>query len=103
MRIAKNAPSYDEIMRAEQEADNRKQGRSRGFKLMKERDAGLGGLHEKSGHIRKTEMYWWDDPDAESVVFKLRVYPYKIPGINDGKAFDLIFDAEEFRRFLRWV
>lgn len=93
--MRKSDQNFSDVIKAEEAAENRKQSRARGFTLMKERDSGLGVIHEKSGKVKNIDFYWNLDPEDHT--FKLSVHPY-------GKeTMDLYLDAEEFRKCLRWV
>lgn len=75
----------DEILKAEKAKDDRQHSRAKGFSKMKERDAGVAQL--------SNGMYMLWPPRAPEGKFVL-----KRP-CEQGE----IFDAEEFRRNLRWV
>lgn len=78
----------EEIIKAEQEADERKRSRANGYSLMKVRDRGYAELRTYYSSPR-AKMRWGVD---DSNFFELT--------IGKEKA---VFDAEEFRKYLRWV
>jgi hypothetical protein len=84
--------SAEEILKAEKVADDHKRGRAKGFEKMRERDANHGVLHEYIGKAREVHMLW-----GEPGMFALDVRLY------GDKSVVLVFDADEFRRLLRWV
>lgn len=91
--------SADEIAQldaTEQSELERRATRNMGFEKMKERDLGYGRLRDFNGG-KEVWMDWRMSQDAEAdQLFKLVV----------GTGYDkitLVFDAEQFRRHLRWV
>jgi hypothetical protein len=92
--------SADEILAAEKAKDDRQKSRKRGYGLMTTRDQGQVVL------TNGVKMYWpvprQEPPPGYKGVW---VYPRAIPENQfildvDGK--EIIFDAEEFRKWLRW-
>lgn len=84
----------DEILEAEQKADKRRQDRSKGFSLMKDRDRGYARLRPYYSSASEVIMHWGVD---DSNLFKLEILPY------NGKTIELILDAEEVRKQIRWI
>lgn len=90
--MRKSKQTADEIFAAEEAAEKRKQSRKGGFELMKERDSGVGLLKDYGGKASEVWMLWGADDK-----FKLDIRLY------GNKSLELVFDGEEFRRWLRWV
>lgn len=84
----------DEILEAERTADKRRQDRNNGFSLMKERDRGFAKLRPYYSSASEVIMHWGVD---DSNLFKLEIRPYK------GKTIEVILDAEEVRKQIRWI
>lgn len=82
-----------EIQAAEKAVEERKQSRKSGFDKMKERDLGHARLHDYN-RSEEVWMHWGFD----DTLFRL-----EIKGGKNHPALELVFDAEEFRRSLRWV
>lgn len=82
----------DEILEAEKTADARKQNRKKGFEKAKERDAGHGVIRDYNGKAREIHMLW-----GTGGKFKLDIDLY------GGQSVELVLDAEQFRKLLRWV
>lgn len=89
----------EEINKAEKARDDRLRSRKKGFSKMHERDEGQALLNNG------VTMHWpvveFDAPDKG-----IHVYPRRVPeGMFvlefDGQSY--LFDAEEFRRYLRWA
>lgn len=96
---------FDDIMKAEQAADARRQNRAGGFSLMKDRDS---GSHRLSNGV----MMYWHIPRPEEIPtqsydgVEIGVWPGSPPPGHfaleiDGKK--VVFDAEDFRHWLRWA
>jgi hypothetical protein len=91
--------SADEVLRAEKARDDRIRSRNKGFAKMHERDEGMALLNNGV-------LMLWPVVEPEASDKGVHVYPRRVP---EGK-FVLkigeetrLFDAEEFRSFLRWV
>ena len=93
--MQKSKLTAEEILTAEKAKDDRVQSRKRGFAKMSERDRGWMRLSNDSLIIwhatppeHLTENEFWAHPNIPEGMFLL-----------DGK----VYDAEEFRKALRWV
>lgn len=93
MRKSKLTP--EEAQAAEQAADQRKSKRSQGFSLMSVRDRGWQEL--SNGAV----IEWPVDTPLEDFVPR-RIVPDGYFLLTLGKE-SALFDADDFRRFLRWV
>jgi hypothetical protein len=97
MRVGKL--THDEILKAEIAKDNRIQSRKKGFSKMYERDEGM--VKFSNG-----VLMLWPVPEMEAPDKGIHVYPRRVP---EGKFVlklgdeSYLFDAEEFRKCLRWV
>ncbi len=97
MRTAKL--SEEDILRAEKAKDDRKRSRRRGYAKMEERDAGTARIRNYNGS--EVRMLWHipEDRREEGLCYS---------GVSDGMFIlefagkKLVFDAEEFRKWLRW-
>lgn len=102
--------TFDEIQMAEKAKDDQKRSRAGGFGLMNVRDKGYQRLSNA------VVMCWHVDKEAGKQVggyyrdngewVELTTYPRDVPEgkfLLDIKGKILAFDAEEFRRFLRWA
>lgn len=90
----------DEIIAAEKAKDERQQSRKRGFSKMRERDASHARIRNLAG---QDVIMQWNIPDEnrdEGVAY-LNI-PDGLFALKVGKE-TAVFDAEEFRRSLRWV
>jgi len=85
--------SGNEILAAEQAADDRRLHRNSGYSLMKDRDRGYARLQTYYNSPRDVVMKWGVD---DSQLFELQVRA-------NGKTINIVLDAEEFRKHLRWV
>lgn len=84
----------EEVVQAERSKDERVHSRAKGFAKMKERDAGVARL--TNGVV----MHWGQQDGA----FALTIPSYHEPGRSrEVEPRMVVFDAEEFRRSLRWV
>jgi hypothetical protein len=96
-----------DVLKAEQAKDDRKHSRLKGFAKMRERDA---------GRVRLSNGVFmlWPVPDdgatgeieLDRCTVEVTTYPPSVPEGKfilelDGRKW--LFDAEEFRRHLRWV
>lgn len=84
-----------EILKAEEAAEQRRQNRANGFSLMKDRDMGSHRLSNgvlMNWHVPKPKEgdYIWRHIPEDG--FELEI---------DGKR--ILFNTEEFRRWLRWA
>lgn len=82
----------EEILEAEKSKDDRQRSRVKGFDKMKERDAGFGRLRDYQGKAQEIYLLWGYEGK-----FKLDIRLY------GGETVELVLDAEEFRRYLRWA
>lgn len=91
--------SVEEVEKAEQAVADRVESRKRGFAKMHERDAGGARIRNYIGG--EIIMYWptvREPEDGEA----MRVVPDNMfLLVVDGK--EVLIDAEEFRKHLRWV
>lgn len=91
--------THEEILKAEKAKDDRIRSRNKGFSKMHERDAG-------EARLGNGVLMYWPVPDPEAPDKGIHVYPRRVP---EGKFVlklgdeSYLFDAEEFRRHLRWV
>lgn len=91
--------SIDEIVKAEKAKDDRQRSRAKGFSKMHERDEGM-------VRLSNGVLMMWPVPEPEYPDKGAHVYPRRVPeGMFVLKLGDesYLFDAEEFRRSLRWV
>lgn len=97
MRVGKL--THEEILKAEKAKDDRIQSRNKGFSKMRERDAG-------EARLDNGVLMYWPVPEYEAPDTGIHVYPRRVP---EGKFVlelgdeSYLFDAEEFRKWLRWV
>lgn len=85
----------EEILKAEQAADARRKHRAGGFRLMKDRDA---GSHRLSNGV----LMNWHTPKPEGENWIWRYIPEDSFELEvDGKR--ILFDTEEFKKWLRWT
>lgn len=84
----------DEILATEMAVDKRRQDRGKGFSLMKERDRGHAKLRPYYSSASEVIMHWGVD---DTNLFKLEIRPYK------GKTIEVILDAEDVRKHIRWI
>lgn len=96
----------EEILKAEQAADDRRRSRAKGYKKMRERDAG--GARLSNGVIiewgRDNQVWETETSDGKpiTVVLAGSGIPEGMFRLTVGREVRL-FNAEEFRRHLRWV
>lgn len=90
--MKKSSLTRDEILAAEEAAENRRRSRAKGFDLMKTRDSGHGLIRDYGGKVQEIWMLWGYDGK-----FKLDIRLY------GGKNLELVLDGEEVRKWLRWV
>lgn len=90
--MRKSTQTAQELLQIEMEADNRRRSRAKGFAKMKERDEGWARLHEYH-HNADIKMRW--DLNDQAVVDN------KFALVVNGRQY--ILDAEEVRRWLRWI
>lgn len=96
----------EEILKVEQAVDNRRRSRNKGYSKMKERDAGVAVLN--NGAV----LMWpsppgvseWVHPDTKEkiTITMFSRAPEGMFRLKMGQE-ERLFDAEEFRRHLRWV
>lgn len=99
--------SAEDIMKAEMAKDQRRQNRAKGYAKMHERDKG-------SATFNNGVIMLWPVPMTETKgkfkvgkeTVEICTYPEEVPEGKfvlrvDGESY--LFDAEEFRRCLRWV
>lgn len=88
--------SHEEIIKAEKAKDDRQRSRAKGFSKMRERDAGWGKLRDYARGSGVIMLWGFDHHADNSGVFKLV--------IDDGtREIEVVLNAEEIRRYLRWV
>jgi hypothetical protein len=92
--------SAEEILKAEKAVDDRRRSRSNGFEKMSERDAGHAKLHNYNGG--EVRMLWHIPKDRREDGLVYSGIPDGMFGLELNDQL-LVFDAEEFRRQLRWV
>lgn len=93
--MRKTKLSMDEILAAEQAADNRKRSRKQGFDKMHERDQHWKRLSND------TVMLWYVHPDQRELGLGYEYIPEdSFALIIDGKKH--VYNTEEFRTWLRW-
>lgn len=86
----------EEVLAAEKAVDDRKQSRNRGFSMMKVRDRGAADLKDYAGHSQ-VRIEWAYNRHVDAMgLFKLVID-------RGGNRNEIILDAEEFRKWLRWV
>lgn len=90
--MKKSSLTRDEILAAEEAAENRRNSRAKGFDLMKVRDTGHGLIRDYGGRAQEIWMLWGYDGK-----FKLSIRLY------GGEDLELVLDGEEVRKWLRWV
>lgn len=89
----------DEIFTAEKAADDRRISRNNGYSLMKDRDMGAVTLSNGISML-------WHVPKPDFPEEGIHVYPKNIPEdsfILKVGSEEIMFDTEEFRRWLRWA
>ncbi len=86
--MRKSKLEEDEVLKAEKAKDDRKQSRSLGFSKMRERDQ----KHARIRDLKQGKEVWlhWG--------FNNKDFMLEIKGGHT-----IVVDAEEFRRWLRWV
>lgn len=93
--------TYSEIEAAERAKDDRIRGRKNGYSMMELRDMGRRQL--SNGWVIQwpvEERFAWG-PETNGVKVRTNKVPEgKFELSKDGKAY--LFDAEEFRKWLRW-
>lgn len=93
--------SGEEILAAEKAKDDRKQSRGRGFAKMDERDSGGAVLRDYNAG-GPVLIYWHVPPERREDGVAYQHVPEGMFSLKvDNKI--IAFDAEEFRRWLRWV
>jgi hypothetical protein len=101
-RMRRGSLSHEEIIKAEKAKDDRQRSRAKGFSKMHERDEGMALLSNGA------RMLWpvpevWSERSTEGIQTANRervpegMFVLKIG--NESR----LFDAEEFRKCLRWV
>jgi hypothetical protein len=94
--MRKSKHSADEIEAAERAADDRKHSRGNGFDMMSVRDRGWGRLPNG------TVMEWWVEPGKRRDGIAYSNVPQGMFLLHTEKQ-DIMFDADDFRKLLRWV
>jgi hypothetical protein len=90
----------EEIFKAEKAKDDRVESRKRGFSKMEERDASYRKLRNYKGGEVVMQWHIPDERREEGIAYS---------GVPEGMFIlksekeTLVFDAEEFRKALRWV
>jgi hypothetical protein len=91
--------SIDEIVESEKAKDNRQRSRAKGFSKMHERDAGM-------VRLSNGVLMMWPVPEPEFPDKGIHVYPRRMEEgtfvLKLGNK-TYLFDADEFRKSLRWV
>lgn len=91
--------SAEEIIKAEKAKDDRQRSRSNGYSMMHQRDVGISWFSNGVGFRWKTVR---DNDELEEGEFRMAPPPEgKFVLVVRGES--ILFDAEEFRRQLRWV
>lgn len=94
--MRKSKLTAEEIEAAEMAADERKQNRKNGFSLADIRDRGWTRL--SNGVI----MEWWVEKEKRQEYIAYPNIPQgKFMLTIDGRS--VVYDADDFRKFLRWV
>lgn len=93
--------SAEEILKAEKAKDDRKRSRGRGFSKMRERDSGHALLSNGAWISWNIPGEWSDEVNGISTFTGNNVPPgmFLLQIGNEKK----LFDAEEFRKWLRWA
>ncbi len=89
----------DEVLKAERARDDRLRSRKKGFSKMHERDAGMAVLD--NGVVMHWPVVEPEFPDKG-----IHTYPRRIPEgtfVLEIEGQNYLFNAEEFRKCLRWV
>lgn len=89
--------TFDEIQQAEQAEDDRRTGRNKGYRLMRDRDRGW-------ARLSNGVLIQWRIPDPLSTdqLPDYYMFPARVPAgmvAIDGK----LYDAEDLRKWLRWA
>lgn len=92
--------SAEEILKAEKAKDDRQRSRKNGYSMMSQRDAGWSRLRDYNGG-RSVVMQWHTDRELEPGEIRANIPDGKFTLLVNGEL--VAFDAEEFRRSLRWV
>ena len=92
--MRKSKTSALELEEQELAQAKHKEARKGGFTLMEIRDRGWGHLAPLYGSAQEVVMLWATGRDND---FKLIIKPYK------GKTIEVVLDAEQVRKYLRWA
>jgi hypothetical protein len=97
--VRKSKISAEEIEEIEFAEFDRRQVRGKGLDLMSVRDRGWGHIRDHRG--RALTMSWHVNAPPQEGIARNNIPPGMF--MLEGDGIRVMFDADEFRKFLRWV